>query len=147
VARGQSAEAATDTDIARLVADVLGQLSAEARARGIALSADPAAAPSLRLDRSALWIVLANLVRNAIRHSGGTQVGVAWRGGEIVVEDDGVGIDRDAVAQQRPRPSEERGLGLGLAIVERICDAAGWGLAIEARPGGGTRARVRIAGG
>ncbi|MCM5569327.1 HAMP domain-containing histidine kinase [Burkholderiaceae bacterium FT117] len=147
VARGQSAEAATDTDVGQLLAEVVAQLAAEAQARGIALSADPAAAPRLRLDRSALWIVLANLVRNAIRHSGGTRVRVGWREGEVFVEDDGVGIDREAFTPQRPRAAEAHGLGLGLAIVERICDAAGWRLAIEPRPGGGTLARVRVAGG
>lgn len=155
VARGRSAEAASEIAIDRLVAEVLGHLSAEARVRGIALGSEVQAGVVLRLDRSALWIVLANLVRNAVRHSGGTRVRVDWRGGELVVDDDGIGIGGgsgngpssgppDGSSQAPLRPDSE-GLGLGLSIAQRICDAAGWQLALEPRPGGGTRARVRLA--
>src|SRR5690606_23032745 len=78
-------------------------------------------------DRDALWIVLVNLLRNAIRHSGGTRVIVDWRDGALGVADDGRGFDvgqGPATRLHDAAGEDGNGLGLGLSIVERICEAA-----------------------
>lgn len=141
VARGRNAEAARETDLASLVAEVLAHLAAEAQARGVALHAEVPSALHRQIDRSALWIVLANLVRNAIRHSGGRCVRVGWCEDSLQVDDDGVGLEAAAT------PAVEPGLGIGLVIVERICEAAGWRLELASRHEGGTRATVGIPAG
>ncbi|MEB2318403.1 MAG: HAMP domain-containing sensor histidine kinase [Pseudomonadota bacterium] len=142
VARGSLDEAAGDVDLAELAAAVAAQLAGEARARGIGIRVGIAAGTCRRLDRSALWIVLANLMRNAIRHSGGGTVSVGWREGVIDIEDDGTGVGE--VRHRSVDAEAQRDLGLGLSIVDRICEAAGWELVLDERTGGGTRARVLL---
>ena len=170
VARGQVDSAASEVVLEALADKAIAHLEPEARSRGISLRAELPGATRLDADRSALWIVLTNLLRNAIRHSQGTRVVVGWRDGQLIVEDDGVGIGDGAKeagaagvvgaavetpAPDRPRPGgapdEDRGLaanlGIGLAIVERVCEAAGWRLEVAPRTGGGTRVTVAIASG
>ena len=87
----------------------------------------------------ALFRVMQEAVRNAVRHSGARSVTVALRGrpGEIELEvaDIGVGFDPDAV-------STRQGLGLiGMRERLRLVDGE---CAIDARPGSGTRIRARV---
>ena len=133
--------------MASLVDDVFAHLDAEARARSIALRASAASGVSVRADRDVLWIVLVNLVRNAIRHSGGTQVDVRLDASTLVVSDDGRGFDATSEPAQRRRAgeAESSSIGLGLSIVERICEGAGWTIAIDSDPGCGTRVAVGFA--
>lgn len=162
VARGQSAEAAAEIALEPLVGEALERLRAEAQARGMSLANRIPPELRLRLDRSALSIVLGNLLRNAIRHSGGREVLVEWEHGTLLIEDDGIGPAAQAesgageLATGAPvaapsagasglsAESGEAGLGLGLTIVQKICEAAGWDFSIGARPGGGTRAKIGI---
>ena len=138
VARGRNAEAARETDLVALVTEVLAHLAAEAQVRGVGLHADMPPTLRRRIDRSALWIVLANLVRNAIRHSGGHCVRVGWCEDRLQVDDDGVGLEAAAHTAAEP------GLGIGLAIVARICETAGWRMELARRREGGTRASIEI---
>ncbi|MCD6673011.1 MAG: HAMP domain-containing histidine kinase [Burkholderiaceae bacterium] len=146
-ARGNASGAGSSTDVASLVDDVFAHLDAEARARSIALRASAASGASVRADRDVLWIVLVNLVRNAIRHSGGTQVDVRLDASALVVSDDGRGFDATSEPAQRRRvgEAESSSIGLGLSIVERICEGAGWTIAIDSDPGRGTRVAVGFA--
>lgn len=147
VARGGAREADTAIALPELVAEVVAHLAAEARARSIAITADvPASAAGIG-DRDALWIVLTNLLRNAIRHSGGTKVNIDWRDGVLGVADDGRGFDAGQGPGTRLRDAGAEGgngLGLGLSIVERICEAAGWRIAIDSDAAQGTRVRISI---
>ncbi|PID78809.1 hypothetical protein CSA17_05180 [bacterium DOLJORAL78_65_58] len=64
---------------------------------------------------------------------------------ELVITDDGPGIDED-IRQDMFTPfatNKEGGTGLGLAIVQRIAAAHGGRVRAEDRPGGGTVFRVR----
>lgn len=146
-ARGTASGANSSTDVASLVDDVFAHLGAEARARSIALRASAGADASVRADRDVLWIVLVNLVRNAIRHSGGTQVEVRLDASTLVVSDDGRGFDATSEPAQRRRAGEAEpsSIGLGLSIVERICEGAGWTIAIDSDLGRGTRVTVSLA--
>lgn len=146
-ARGNASGANSSTDVVSLVDDVFAHLDAEARARSIALRASAASGVSVRADRDVLWIVLVNLVRNAIRHSGGTQVDVRLDASTLVVSDDGRGFDATSEPAQRRRAgeAESSSIGLGLSIVERICEGAGWTIAIDSDTGCGTRVAVGFA--
>jgi PAS domain S-box-containing protein len=87
----------------------------------------------------ALFRVMQEAVRNAVRHSGARRVTVALRGrpGEIELEvaDTGVGFDPDAI-------STSPGLGL-IGMRERLSLVNGE-CAIDARPGRGTLIRARV---
>ncbi|HRO58580.1 MAG TPA: HAMP domain-containing sensor histidine kinase [Burkholderiaceae bacterium] len=145
--RGHTREVATEIPIAPLVGEIAADLAGEARARRIELRLYVPAGLRLHADRSALWIVLTNLLRNAIRHSAGSSVSLRWQADALLVEDDGIGIDA-ARTGRTPAGSDAGGqdLGLGLTIVERICEAAGWSIAIGRRAEGGTRAELRLHG-
>lgn len=93
----------------------------------------------------------AELVRNAIGHGGGGTLAVARltepAGIEIVVEDDGPGIEdpgaalRDGYSRGRPvveTPGKAR-LGSGLGAVSRLMDL----VSVGNRPEGGTRVVAR----
>ncbi|MES2901625.1 MAG: ATP-binding protein [Pseudomonadota bacterium] len=88
-------------------------------------------------DRSAVFIMLKNLIENAIRHAGaGGTVTVALDEAEVYVEDGGAGIaeaDFPKLFARFWRGPERRddGAGLGLAICHQIAVTHGW--TIDAR--------------
>jgi len=146
-ARGGASSTSAATEVAPLVEDVFAHLAGEARARAVALHAAIGAGASVRADRDVLWIVLVNLVRNAIRHSGGTRVDVRLDASTLTVSDDGRGFDATSEPAQRRRAGDAdlASIGLGLSIVERICEGAGWTLAIDSDAGRGTQVRLEFA--
>jgi two-component system osmolarity sensor histidine kinase EnvZ len=103
----------------------------------------------------ALRRALANLLDNALRYGGGAvQVRCDCIPAEAVIEvlDRGPGIpERERESVFRPfyrldasRSRATGGSGLGLAITRQLCDAHGWSVDLKSRPGGGTRARLRL---
>ena len=128
VARGSTREAGKAIALRELVGEVVAHLEPEAQARSIAIATRVPDTATGVGDRDALWIVLTNLLRNAISHSGGARVGIDWRDGALIVSDDGRGFDAGQGPGSRQRASgaeADEGLGLGLSIVERICEAVG----------------------
>jgi len=126
-----AAEGREPAQLHALAADVLADLDATARARGVELVLQ--AVPSIVQGRpAALAVMLRNLVDNAIRHSPqGAVVEVAVApvngGVELTVSDAGEGIP----AEQRARVFDrfyrrlgqtEAGSGLGLSIVRRVAE-------------------------
>ncbi len=82
-------------------------------------------------------------VNNALRHAKATKIKVTLREDLdellLVVEDDGVGFDREAVAHRAKRGEH---LGL-LGMTERARNAGGT-FALDSRPGAGSRIEVRL---
>lgn len=146
VARGTTQSHAAPTALAELVDEVLAHLTQEAQARSIELHHALDAATRVNGDRAALWIVLTNVIRNAIRHSGAARIDIDWRDGALQVSDNGRGFDpRRAAADRQAAGADSRGdLGLGLTIIERICAAAGWPLAVDSEPGRGTTVSITL---
>lgn len=108
--------------------------------------------PPVRADRTALRLLLDNLVDNAIRYSRDERriEIVARRVGrlvEISVDDRGVGIPADElgkVAQKffRGRHAGSGGTGLGLAIARRIAEDHRGRLLVRSQAGAGTTVTV-----
>ncbi|MCU4754084.1 ATP-binding protein [Halobacteria archaeon AArc-curdl1] len=101
----------------------------------------------LHADRKRLQQALDNLFRNACDHSeGAVTVTIGSLENGFYVEDDGPGIDDDALETvfETGYSTRKEGTGFGLAIVRDIVDAHGW--AIEAVRGGGGGARFEITG-
>lgn len=101
------------------------------------------------VDPERLRSMLENLVRNALESGGDpaeVEVVVSDSEGSVVIDvlDRGTGIDREARARifQPFFTTKARGTGIGLAITKRFAEASGGSVAIEAREGGGTRARI-----
>lgn len=110
----------------------------------------------LRVKPLALRRILSNLVENAARYGDGQPIDIEYDLSpdrvEIRILDRGPGIpesEREAVFQpfrrlDPSRSSRTGGSGLGLAIVRQIALANDWTVTLDARPGGGTIARVTL---
>ena len=103
------------------------------------LRAAEALAPR-RADRGAVFVLLKNLIENAIQHSpNGGVVTVDVRANGLSVRDEGDGIPPDDLPELfkrfwRGAARRDTGAGLGLAICQEIALAHGWSLV--ARNGG-----------
>ena len=110
----------------------------------------------LRIKPLALRRILSNLVENAARYGDGQPIDIEYdvfpERVEIRILDRGSGIpesEREAVFQpfrrlDPSRSSRTGGSGLGLAIVRQIAQTNGWTVMLDARPDGGTVARVNL---
>jgi len=103
---------------------------------------------------TALARMIGNLVDNAVKYGHEAEVTLLSEAkeGQILVEDRGPGIpvaDRESIFDpfRRLEPSRNRehgGAGLGLAIARQVIEGHGGSVAVEDRPGGGSRFRVRL---
>jgi signal transduction histidine kinase len=136
-------------DLAALGAEVADLALPLANERGVRIAVEGGG--DARADRDKLRGALLNLVRNAVEASPpGAAVEIAARGdgerAELEVRDRGPGLTPEAQAKLfRPFfTTKEKGTGLGLALAKKVVEAHGGALAIEAREGGGTVARVAL---
>ena len=90
--------------------------------------------PPRRADRGAVFVLLKNLIENAIQHSPtGAVVTVDVRPNGISVRDEGEGIPPEHLGELfkrfwRGASRRDTGAGLGLAICHEIALAHGWSL-------------------
>jgi two-component system sensor histidine kinase QseC len=100
-----------------------------------------------------LYLVLRNLVENAVRHAprgSSVEIRAELRGPSLTlhVADRGPGIPPDLVEAAfepfRRLNDEGEGSGLGLAIVRRVVDSLDGRIELAARPGGGLEACVTL---
>jgi two-component system sensor histidine kinase BaeS len=106
--------------------------------------------PPIEADGARLSSVVANLVSNALRHTGrgGTvEVRAVARAGDVVltVRDDGEGIPPELLPRVFDRfvkGSGSTGSGLGLAIVRDVVEAHGGSVSAQSTPGEGTAVQV-----
>ncbi|RMG09744.1 MAG: hypothetical protein D6731_19040 [Planctomycetota bacterium] len=148
-----------EVDCVAMGQDVIDLARADAPAGvRVGWAADPAAparAP-VRADpvllRGALLNVLGNALQALAERGAGGAVELSVRAGdggwELLVEDDGPGLPAgDPEALFRPFVSHrEGGSGLGLVVARGNLRAMGGDLVLEARPGGGARARLFLPG-
>jgi signal transduction histidine kinase len=100
--------------------------------------------------------LFANLISNAVRYRGeeaptvraeARRANGEW---EVAVEDNGIGIepsDQERIFEMFRRlhsDDEIEGTGVGLALVKRIAERSGGDVAVESRPGSGSRFVVRL---
>ena len=144
-------------DVPALVVTLVDSLEQEARSRDITVRVewDAARFDALRtVDPVAFEQVVDNLLLNAFKHSGATEVAIRLVPGErcwsVQVEDDGGGIalvdqrtifEKFAVAAHSSRGA---GTGLGLWIVTRLVQAMGGDITLDSTPGKGSAFTVRI---
>lgn len=131
--------------------DALRLLEAARRAPAH-IAARLSAKSRIRADPSQIQQVVINLVANALDATGGdpARVRIETRevddAVELVVADEGCGMDADAQARlfQPLFTTKPHGTGLGLSIVKRILDEHGATIRCESRLGHGTRFTVRL---
>jgi signal transduction histidine kinase len=134
----------------QLSAEVLAALEAKGPGGG-RLVRDLQPVPEQSLDREALHSVVTNLVLNAREalDGGEGEVRVATRreGDAVLLEvaDTGCGMTPEFVRTRLFRPFEStksKGLGIGMFQCRKIVEAHGGRIAVESRPGSGTRFTV-----
>lgn len=144
-------------EVDAVVAEAADRARVVAQAKEITL--DVGGEPGLRVfgDHALLVTAVRNLLDNAVAYSGSsTRVGLGVRAAgdlvEIVVVDQGIGIDADQQARiferfYRVDPARSRdtgGTGLGLSIVKHIASDHGGDVRIWSEPGRGSTFTLRI---
>jgi signal transduction histidine kinase len=139
--------------LAAVIGDVLQEF--ETPLSGFEVRVDvPPDLPRARGDRTALVLLLENLVDNAIRYSTDRRflaIRAQESGGALVIEieDRGRGIPQDEMGQVtrkffRGRQAGSGGSGLGLTIASRIARDHGGQLTLQSTPGVGTTLSVSL---
>jgi signal transduction histidine kinase len=132
-----------EVDRVDVAQDVVGYLARKADQKHVKLHVDaPVAPPAMRADRSALFILLKNIVENAINATPAHgMVVVSVDGDSIRISDEGPGIDQDHLPRLferfwRAPDSLYDGAGLGLAICTEIAIAHDWRLSVRSAVSG-----------
>lgn len=145
---------ATTNSVDAVVRPVVEDLVPQAVARGIRLEYSPPPAPlSVHVDATQVGEAVRMLLVNALEAvaDGGRILVEAGRdpGSDqprILIGDDGPGMDPETAARAGDPffsgREAGRGIGLGLPKARRLIESSGGSLAIESRPGHGTRCLV-----
>ncbi|MCM2309932.1 MAG: ATP-binding protein [Steroidobacteraceae bacterium] len=154
--------APTSFDLDAFLHDVADVARVRALQGGLAFSLETLSAlpAAVRADERKLRQILLNLLGNAIKFTprgtvrlrvGAEPAGATRSRLRITVEDSGIGIATDDLERifdpfhqlpQAGRPVE--GTGLGLAICRKLVELLGGRLAVESRPGEGSRFSIEI---
>jgi signal transduction histidine kinase len=149
LARSRGPDETETLALRRCVEDAAYPYLDEIERKGLAFDIAIPDTQLVHVDRKALQLVLANLIKNAVRYTDRGHVRVTYEAPRVIVSDSGSGIapehqpqlfDRYFRADSRP----EGGLGLGLAIVRRICDHFGWKIEVQSVPGAGSAFSVLL---
>ncbi len=149
-ARNQDTEVAVETDLPRL----LNQVVNNARRQGAQVVLATSGNLVVPLHPNAFLRCMTNLVDNARQYASRIAISAARVGNtiEILVDDDGPGIPvekREIVFQpyrrlDETRPRSASGLGLGLAIARDVVRSHGGDIILDTAPMGGLRAQLRL---
>lgn len=148
LARQHRPEAVEPVALRHCVDDAAGPYRDEMTRKGLAFELRIPEDAVLQLDRKALQLVLANLIRNAVVYTDRGYVRVSYDARRLTVSDSGPGIahgDRAQVFKRHYRgDGKPEGLGLGLAIVRRVCEDFGWKIEVQSNPGAGSAFSVLL---
>jgi signal transduction histidine kinase len=121
------------------------------KAKGIVPRIDVNEHLHVEANRSALALVLTNLVGNAARYTDTGYVSFTFADGWLRIEHTGRGVPLDALSRVFERfyradtaHAGAQGFGIGLSIVRKIRDRYAWSIQLESEPGRGTRVSVRL---
>jgi two-component system, cell cycle sensor histidine kinase PleC len=146
-----------DVELDPVLVDCLRVVSQRAGEKHLELTSHVAPEIHLKADRRALKQIALNLLSNAVKFTpdgGSVTVRGRVRSGmvTIAIEDNGIGIPRDAL-HKLGRPFEQvesqltkrhQGSGLGLALAKSLAEMHGGAMRIRSRLGKGTIVAVRL---
>ncbi len=141
-------ESSTDVGPAHLTSIVKNTLDPYAdilAAKEVAVIIDIDNQLYVNVNRSALVIILSNLIDNAARYTEHGRVRFTYQDGALWIEDTGCGISSHALPhvferfyRAEPVRIADHGFGMGLSIVKKICDQYQWAIKIRSEVGQGT---------
>lgn len=145
LAREESSANVEPTNLMGAIEDALDPFADRLTTRSITLSIDIDSGLRVEVNRSALAIVLSNLIDNAVRHTERGRISFSYADGWLRIADTGRGIPQHDLAHiferfYQARPAQEAGhtFGIGLAIVKKISDRYRWSIGVDSTPGKGT---------
>ncbi len=151
LAREDSPAAVGPVRLVSAIEDALDAVSATLKAKDIEARIDVNRGLYVEADRSALALVMSNLVDNAISYTDSGNVSFAYMDGLLQIRDTGRGIPSDALPRVFDRyyrsgmaDAAAQGFGIGLSIVRKICDRYRWSIQIDSEPGKGTCVSLRL---
>ena len=153
-ARGESGEAAIDTDIPELVANLVKRTN-QSHPDRVVFIRSMERIPNFAVRRQAIQRAFDNIISNALRYADKSEIRMRIQSGDILTisfDDDGPGIPPDQREEAiRPfkrledsRNQETGGTGLGLAIASDIVLSHGGELRLEDSPMGGLRVLIKL---
>jgi signal transduction histidine kinase len=151
LAREESPADGGPVRLVSVIDDALDPFAEVLTAKGIETVIDVDRLLRVEVNRSALSIVLSNLIDNAARYTNRGSVCFTYGDGWLQIEDTGPGIPQHALPhvferfyQVRPTEAAGRTFGIGLSIVKKICDRYQWPIKLISEPGKGTRVSLRL---
>jgi signal transduction histidine kinase len=151
LAREESTVDMRPVHLANLIETILAPLSERLVLKGVSVTLDIHRDLQVEANRSALAIVLSNLIDNATRYTDRGHIRFSYADDALHIEDTGPGIPTDALPHVFERfyradsvAATSRGFGIGLSIVKKICDWYGWPVELDCGPQKGTRVSLRL---
>jgi signal transduction histidine kinase len=142
LARAEPIAARESVALADCVNAAVEPWSAEISRKGLRFNNDITSGTTVTVNRQALNLVLANLLRNAVQYTTTGGIHVHWTAPTLTVSDTGPGVPPEQRALLFERHyrggASSDGFGLGLAIVKRACDHCHWRIEVTASADGGT---------
>ncbi|MFL5321443.1 MAG: ATP-binding protein [Myxococcaceae bacterium] len=143
-----------EVDLTELVREVVTRVEPEAASAGCTLYVDLAERVVGQWDPMRVEQVVTNLLSNALKYGAGHPIRVAvheaGRSAQLVVDDEGIGIESKELPRLFGRferglhAQHFGGLGLGLYITRQIVEAHGGLIRVESAPGKGSRFEVEL---
>lgn len=140
-------------DAGAVVEDALRTLERMTASRGVTVNVDDGGMPTIiQADGGGLFILVRNLLENAVHHSpSGATITVTLSPEALIVLDEGPGIAPDDLPLLfkrfwRGAHRRDDGAGLGLAICQEIARAHGWSIVAGNRSTGGATFAVHFDG-
>lgn len=143
-------------DIGNIVSDVVQQLTAKAKSKGLTLEYSGPSSFVIEANAAQLTQVVLNLVENGLNYTveGSVSVRLEAVGDDVVllVADTGIGIASEHLPRiferfyrvDRARSRSSGGTGLGLSIVKHIVEVHGGNVQVESTLNRGTEFRATI---
>lgn len=131
--------------LGEIVDEITDGMRPELEAKKVVIVNDLAADFGVEADRTLVTVVLANLIKNGVKHGQDSALGIESRDTRLTITDNGIGIDEDELEHIFDfgyRGGRSQGYGVGLYISKLICDYQGWRLELEANPDGGIIAQI-----
>jgi signal transduction histidine kinase len=158
ISSGAAIRARPGVDVAKVIADAVQGVSADAKARHVTVTVHAnGPLPPVTGDADALRAAVQNIVGNAVKYSAnGGLVEVGARAGdgavEIRVADRGLGIDAADLRHifepfyrgRRAVDAQIRGTGVGLSVVRHVIASHHGTVAVDSRAGEGTTVTVKL---
>jgi signal transduction histidine kinase len=147
-------ESPADVGPVRLVSaieDALDPFADVLTAKGIETVVNVDSLLRVQANRSALAIVLSNVIDNAVRYTDRGSINFTYRQGWLHIEDTGRGISQDDLPhvferyyRSRSAGAAHGGFGIGLSIVKKICYRHAWSISLASEHGKGTQVSLLL---